>query len=158
MFNRQYMHFKLKLKRSGLSLALIQQFVSDVKRIFGLSSAPESSRLDVWENVSDDLSKVGGAQRAMLQVVTVSPAGHRLQINNPVFLRVTSVSFRVVSLVRLVDVLFGQTGVRMLLQVAADPVTGVKLVGCVERTGVTTTTKTQTSKKICIKITAFAGV
>lgn len=36
----------------------------------------------------------------------------------------------------LVDVLFGQAGVCVLLQVAADPVAGVKLVGRVERTRV----------------------
>lgn len=47
------------------------------ERIFGLSSAAEPSGLDVGENVPDDLSKVGGAQRAMLQVLTVSPGGQR---------------------------------------------------------------------------------
>jgi len=44
------------------------------KRIFGLSSAPESPRFDVRENISDDLPKVGSAQGAMLQVLAVSPA------------------------------------------------------------------------------------
>lgn len=43
------------------------------KRIFGLSSATQPPRLDVGENVSDDLAKVGSTQRAMLQVLTVSP-------------------------------------------------------------------------------------
>lgn len=45
----------------------------DRKRIFGLSSATQPPRLDVGKNVSDDLAEVGGTQRAMLQVLTVSP-------------------------------------------------------------------------------------
>lgn len=45
-------------------------------RIFGLSSAAEPSSLDVGKYVSDDLPKVGSAQRTVLQVVTVSPGGH----------------------------------------------------------------------------------
>lgn len=48
------------------------------QRIFGLSSAPESSRLNVGENVSDDLPKVGSAQRPMLQVLTVPTVAHRV--------------------------------------------------------------------------------
>lgn len=82
--------------------------------VLGLSSATEPSSLDVWKNVSDDLPKVGGAERTMLQVLAVS-------------------------LVCLVDILFGQAGVRVLLQVTSDPVTRVKLVGCVERAGVPST-------------------
>lgn len=39
--------------------------------VLGLSSAAEPSGLDVWENVSDDLPKVGGAERTMLQVLAV---------------------------------------------------------------------------------------
>lgn len=46
------------------------------KRIFGLSSATQPPRLDVGKNVSDDLAEVGGTQRAMLQVLTVSPETH----------------------------------------------------------------------------------
>lgn len=48
-------------------------------RIFGLSSPAEPSSLDVGENVSDDLPKVGSAQRTVLQVVTVSPRGQKGQ-------------------------------------------------------------------------------
>lgn len=40
-------------------------------------------------------------------------------------------------LVSLVDVLLGQAGVCVLLQVATDPVAGVQLVSCVEGAGVT---------------------
>lgn len=47
------------------------------ERIFGLSSPTKSPRLDVGKNVSDDLPKVGGAQRPLLQVLTVPPAGQR---------------------------------------------------------------------------------
>lgn len=40
-----------------------------------MSSAPEPAGLDVRENVSDDLAKVGSAERLLLQVLTVPAAG-----------------------------------------------------------------------------------
>lgn len=46
----------------------------------------------------------------------------------------TASACRARSLVRFVDVLLGQTGVRVLLQVAADPVAGVNLFQRVEQT------------------------
>lgn len=42
-----------------------------------MSSAPEPAGLDVGENVSDDFAKVGGAQRLLLQVLTVPAAGQK---------------------------------------------------------------------------------
>lgn len=41
------------------------------------------------------------------------------------------------SLVRLVDVLLGQAGVSVFLQVAADPVASVQLVSDIEGAGIT---------------------
>lgn len=65
------------------------------KRIFGLSSATQPPRLDVGENVSDDLAEVGGTQRAMLQVLTVSPETHSKgqtgQSHDALFVRVSGV-------------------------------------------------------------------
>lgn len=73
----------------------------------------------------------------MLQVLTVSPETQREKVRGHVTDNVSpyvSASIPVVSLlVRLINVLFGQAGVRVLLQVTSDPVTRVKLVGCVER-------------------------
>lgn len=46
----------------------------DSCRIFGVSSAPQPAGLDVGEDVSDDLPKVGGTQMLLLQVLTVPTA------------------------------------------------------------------------------------
>lgn len=80
------------------------------QRIFRLPSAAKPPGLDVWENVSDDLPKVGGAQRPMLQVLTVSPG----DTNTPqghVTQKLSHLCVGVCVPVSLVDVLFGQAGV-----------------------------------------------
>lgn len=54
-------------------------------RIFRLSSASQPSGFDVWEDLPDDLAEIGGAQRAIAEVITVSPVGEscRLKPSSP---------------------------------------------------------------------------
>lgn len=97
-----------------------------------MSSAPQPAGLDVGENVSDDLAKVGGAQRLLLQVLTVPAAGRdeEGQLSHMTTHSLTDwlADRGGAPLVGLVDVLFGEAGVSVLLQMAADPVAGVQLV------------------------------
>lgn len=95
-----------------------------------MSSAPQPAGLNVGENVSDDLAKVGGAQGLVLQVLTVPAAGweEEGQLSHMTTHSVTGwlmEAERGAPLIGLVDVLFRQAGVGVLLQVAADPVAGV---------------------------------